>query len=57
MERACRRFPPEPLRYIGGSMVRNAVIRKERAELAGMPPAVLDRFLARFAPAGLEDKS
>ncbi len=57
VERACRRFPPEPLRYIGGSMVRNAVIRKERAELAGMPPAVLDRFLARFAPAGLEDKS
>ncbi|MDT4890471.1 putative aminophosphonate oxidoreductase [compost metagenome] len=57
MERQCRRFPPEPLRYIGGSMVRNAVIRKERAELAGATPATLDRMLARFAPAGLEDKS
>lgn len=57
VERHCRRFPPEPLRYIGGSMVRNAVIRKERAELSGIAPASLDRFLARFAPAGLEDKS
>lgn len=38
-------------------MVRNAVIRKERAELSGIAPASLDRFLARFAPAGLEDKS
>ncbi|WP_041770290.1 FAD-binding oxidoreductase [Metapseudomonas resinovorans] len=57
VERQCRRFPPEPLRYIGGSMVRNAVIRKERAELAGATPAALDRMLARFAPAGLEDKS
>jgi len=57
VERNCRRFPPEPLRYIGGSMVRNAVIRKERAELAGAEPASLDRLLARFAPAGLEDKS
>lgn len=57
VERQCRRFPPEPLRYIGGSLVRNAVIRKERAELNGQTPATLDRLLARFAPAGLEDKS
>jgi len=32
------------------------VMRKERAELKGDGPAALDRFLARFAPAGLEDK-
>ncbi|WP_271410023.1 NAD(P)/FAD-dependent oxidoreductase [Pseudomonas sp. Q1-7] len=57
VERRCRSFPPEPLRFVGGSLVRNAVIRKERAELAGAVPAALDRFLARFAPAGLEDKS
>ncbi|MDT4825721.1 Gamma-glutamylputrescine oxidoreductase [compost metagenome] len=57
VERRCRRFPPEPLRYLGGSMVRNAVIRKERAELDGVAPGSMDRFLARFAPAGLEDKS
>lgn len=56
VERRCRRFPPEPLRYIGGSLVRSAVMRKERAELKGDGPAALDRFLARFAPAGLEDK-
>ncbi|MBD4391598.1 amine oxidase, partial [Xanthomonas citri pv. citri] len=46
-----------PLRYLGGSLVRNAVLRKERAELAGTAPSATDRFLARFAPAGLEDKS
>lgn len=57
VERRCRRFPPEPLRYIGGSMVRNAVIRKERAELAGGAPGSLDCLLARFAPSGLEDKA
>ncbi|WPH05274.1 FAD-binding oxidoreductase [Pseudomonas aeruginosa] len=57
VERSCRRFPPEPFRYLGGSMVRNAVIRKERAELGGIAPSTVDRFLARFAPAGLEDKS
>ncbi|MFK0270461.1 NAD(P)/FAD-dependent oxidoreductase [Pseudomonas asiatica] len=55
--RICRNFPPEPLRYVGGNLVRNAVLRKERNELAGQPPAALDRYLARFAPAGLEDKN
>lgn len=57
VERHCRTFPPEPIRYWGGSLVRNAVIRKERSELAGHPPAAMDLFLARFAPAGLEDKA
>ncbi|MCY1451631.1 putative aminophosphonate oxidoreductase [compost metagenome] len=57
VERTCRTFPPEPLRYWGGSLVRNAVMRKERSELAGTAPAALDLFLARLAPAGLEDKA
>jgi len=57
VERNCRTFPPEPIRYWGGSLVRNAVIRKERSELAGAAPAALDRFLASLAPAGLEDKA
>ena len=57
VERSCRTFPPEPIRYWGGSLVRNAVMRKERSELAGNTPAALDLFLARFAPAGLEDKA
>ena len=55
--RTCKAFPPEPLRYLGGTLVRNAVIRKERAEMAGRPAARLDCMLARLAPAGLEDKS
>lgn len=55
--RRCKTFPPEPFRYLGGRMVRRAVIRKERAELGGKAPARLDRLLARLAPAGLEDKS
>lgn len=57
VERSCRTFPPEPVRYLGGSLVRNAVLRKERSELAGQRPAAMDRYLARFAPAGLEDKA
>lgn len=55
--RRCKTFPPEPFRYVGGSMVRNAVIRKERAEMKGVRPGALDRLLAGLAPAGLEDKS
>jgi glycine/D-amino acid oxidase-like deaminating enzyme len=55
--RRCKPFPPEPMRYLGGSLVRNAVIRKEQAEMAGRKAASLDRMLAGLAPAGLEDKS
>ncbi len=55
--RKSRSFPPEPFRYLGGNMVRNAVIRKERAELQGRAPGVFDKLLARLAPSGLEDKS
>ncbi|KAF1072198.1 MAG: Gamma-glutamylputrescine oxidoreductase [Pseudomonas citronellolis] len=52
-----KRFPCEPLRYVGGLMVRSAVQRKEAAEAQNRKPAALDRFLTGFAPAGLEDKS
>ncbi|WP_437884378.1 NAD(P)/FAD-dependent oxidoreductase [Pseudomonas sp. LRF_L74] len=55
--RRCKTFPPEPFRYFGGSLVRNAVIRKERAELKGALPSAIDRVLAGLAPAGLEDKA
>jgi glycine/D-amino acid oxidase-like deaminating enzyme len=57
ISRKCKGFPPEPFRYLGGKMVRDAVIRKEKAELEGRTAAVLDRLLSRLAPAGLEDKS
>jgi len=46
-------LPPEPLRYVGGSLVKMAVSRKERAEDAGKNPSRLDRLLTRMAPPGL----
>ena len=55
--RHCKKFPAEPMRYLGGSLVRHAVLRKERAEMAGRKAASIDRLLAKLAPAGLEDKS
>ena len=51
-----RTFPPEPLRYIVGSTVRNAVLRKDVAEIGGQDPGWIDRALASLAPAGTEDK-
>lgn len=51
-----KRFPLEPVRYVGGLMVRGAVQRKEQAEAQNRRGSWLDRTLAGFAPAGLEDK-
>jgi hypothetical protein len=56
VERAYRRFPLEPIRFIGGQVVRAAVIAKERAESADRRPSWFARSLAAFAPSGLEDK-
>jgi glycine/D-amino acid oxidase-like deaminating enzyme len=47
------RFPPEPFRFVGGTMVRAAIARKERAEDEGRRPHSLDRRLVSLAPAGL----
>ncbi|MBT5415747.1 MAG: FAD-dependent oxidoreductase, partial [Rhodospirillaceae bacterium] len=47
------RFPPEPFRYVGAHMVRDAVARKERAEDRHRKPNRLDVALAGLAPAGL----
>lgn len=50
-------FPPEPIRYLGSLMVRNAIRRKEQAEDNGRRPRHLDVRLARFAAAaGKADK-
>lgn len=57
VNRDSRKFPPEPLRYVGASLVRSAVIRKEKAEAEGVKPSKLVKWLVRLAPAGLEDKS
>jgi glycine/D-amino acid oxidase-like deaminating enzyme len=44
------RFPPEPVRYVGGRLVRAAVARKERLEDARRDPDPLTVRLAAFAP-------
>jgi hypothetical protein len=37
--------PPEPLAWLGGSLVRSALIRRERAEEAGERAGPLTRLL------------
>jgi putative aminophosphonate oxidoreductase len=56
VNRAAPSFPPEPIRFVGGKMVRAAVARRERAEIADRKPGWLDVQLSKLAPAGLEDK-
>lgn len=46
-------YPPEPIRYLGGSLVRKAVYRKEAAQDDGRPGGALIDRIARLAPAGL----
>lgn len=57
VHRAAKKFPPEPIRFVGAHIVRSAVIRKERAEMHGEKPSFVDRSIAKLAPSGLEDKS
>jgi putative aminophosphonate oxidoreductase len=47
------RFPPEPFRYLGGRLVRNAVARKEDAEDEGRTADRVTLLLADLAPSGL----
>jgi glycine/D-amino acid oxidase-like deaminating enzyme len=51
-----RQFPPEPARYMIGSLVRNAVARKERSELSGKPSGPIDRALSKLATVTLPAK-
>jgi glycine/D-amino acid oxidase-like deaminating enzyme len=46
-------FPPEPIRYLGGKLVRRAVSRKEHADDRDKLADPLTRWLANLAPAGL----
>jgi glycine/D-amino acid oxidase-like deaminating enzyme len=43
-------MPPEPVRYLGGRMVRAATDRKERAEDLSLAPGRLTRVLAALDP-------
>ncbi|MGD9735165.1 MAG: NAD(P)/FAD-dependent oxidoreductase [Solirubrobacterales bacterium] len=46
-------FPPEPIRFLGGLLIRGAVGRKESAEARGARGSAVDRLLASLAPAGI----
>jgi glycine/D-amino acid oxidase-like deaminating enzyme len=46
VEPSAKRFPPEPLRFAGGSAIRAAMVRCDRADDAGSEPGPADRFLA-----------
>ncbi len=58
VDRTIGRFPPEPIRFAGAHVVREAVLRKELAEAHGKKPHRLAVQLAKLAPAGgVEDKA
>jgi glycine/D-amino acid oxidase-like deaminating enzyme len=42
------RVPPEPFSWIGGELIRGAIMRKESAELAGSSPDPVSSLLARI---------
>jgi putative aminophosphonate oxidoreductase len=46
------RFPPEPVRFVGGLVVREAVRRKESREDRGLGVDPVTRALAGLAPSG-----
>lgn len=46
-------LPPEPVRYLGGRVVRAAVVRKQRAQEDGRTPDRLTSWVASKAPAGV----
>jgi putative aminophosphonate oxidoreductase len=46
-------YPVEPLRFLGGSLIRKAVYRKEASQDAGRRVGFATDRLARLAPAGL----
>ena len=46
VDTAPRGFPPEPLRWVGGTVTRGALLRGDAAENAGRRPDPLSRVLA-----------
>ena len=39
-------FPPEPFRYVGGSLIRRALVRKDSAEDSGRRPGAMAALVA-----------
>ncbi|GAA4082960.1 NAD(P)/FAD-dependent oxidoreductase [Nocardioides kongjuensis] len=52
-----KHFPPDPVRYVGAHLVREAIVRKERAEALDLRPSRVAVAISNLAPSGLEDKS
>ena len=46
VEPARKLFPPEPARWLGGSLIRRALIAKDEAEDAGDEPGTMTAFVA-----------
>jgi hypothetical protein len=46
-------LPPEPIRHLGGQLVKRAVACQERAAEQGRKPRRIDVALASLAPPGL----
>jgi glycine/D-amino acid oxidase-like deaminating enzyme len=44
-----RAFPPEPARYLGARLIREAAVRRERAEERGAPVGPVTRELSRVS--------
>jgi putative aminophosphonate oxidoreductase len=53
---SARSFPPEPIRFVGAHVVREAIVRQEDAEVLEKRPPRLAVALSKLAPTGLEDK-
>lgn len=49
-------LPPEPFRYVGARVVRDALVRKESLEDLNRDAGLLTRFLCSLAPAGYVPK-
>jgi len=47
--RAPRAFPPEPARYVGARLIREAAVRRETAEERGQEVGVVTRELSRIS--------
>jgi glycine/D-amino acid oxidase-like deaminating enzyme len=51
-----RPMPPEPLRYMGGRLVRAAIARKEHSEDRGLKPDFATNLISKLDPTGYEYK-
>jgi glycine/D-amino acid oxidase-like deaminating enzyme len=46
VDQEAKRFPPEPFRFVGGSAIRAAMVRQDRADDAGVGAGAVTRLVA-----------